>query len=318
MAVPALTEAAAYNIALQYEITYNILNDSYNQGSGSSNYAKIYSGESNGAFEGTIGEAVLSSNGVINTNGVKTVANLSATTNPENADVDGENGQTVIEGSSEVSAEELATKVDEYSKTVAKELTNAILDDVLIKYLAIDHYTLTQTNTFDKNTAVFLNEGDGTSVGIGNSSEKGVIENAVISEIGSDILLTDVKPGVEDDAKSAMKGFLISNIAESIKMNGASFSPAMLNTAIQNATKEYIKSYNGVSEISLYDASFFGTSGGNLGSVTDYSKYWVNPSLKEVSKDTVAIITFNSGYVAEDNTETASISSINGFRCRLF
>lgn len=311
LAVPALTEAAAYNIALQYEITYNILNDSYNQGRGSSNYAKIYSGESNGAFEGTIGEAVLASNGVINTNGVKTVANLSASTNPENADVDGENGQTVIEGQAEVSAEELANKVDEYSQTVAKELTDAILEDVLIKYLAIDHYTLTQTNTFDKNNAIFLNSGDGT--GIGSSNEKGVINNAVISEIGSDILLTDVKPGVQDAAKSAMKGFLISNIAESIKMNGSDFSPTMLNTAIQKATTEYINSYAGVSDVSLYDASFFGTSDGKLGSVKDYTKYWVNPSLKEVSKNTVAIIKFNSGYEAEDNIETASLAASMAF-----
>lgn len=284
LAVPALTEAAAYNIALQYEITYNILNDSYNQGSGTSNYGKIYSGETNGAFEGTIGSAVLAANGEINTNGVKTVATLAATTNPENADVDGENGQTVIEGQAEISAEELSKKVDELSTKFATELTDSILDEILIKYLAIDYDVLQNTDDFGRNGGSYVN----------GSGEQVAIYNSLFSKVGSDILKTTNQPKVTSDAKTKMREFLIGAIKEEVQNNSLDFKKANIRSAISKATKSYIQSYEGVTNVYLMDE------------MSKLISYKLDNAITEVSKQTLAIVTFDSTHTADDNKTTAS------------
>lgn len=308
LALDALKKVSEYDIALQYEITYNILNDTYNSSANSSKYSAITKGNSNGAFEGTVGTAIGNAHSDLDTDALGTVSKLVPSTDSDAADVDGDGNVTVIEGSSDVATnpEQISADLAVLQEAFADKVADALYEK-LITGLGVS-YEVVINNAGRSQSVMSFSKQSGTEYVYAVDTDT-TIENAIVSEVGFDLVDTEITPSIPDTQTKQMKKSLKDATLAYLDSNPDTFDLSSVQTIIGGAQKDYLTKYPTVKEVSLQQPSGLVNNEGSgvfngsgltdlIGSLKDIFKfaYWIDPSgTKSIKRDTVLVVEFNKG-----------------------
>lgn len=297
LALDALKKVSEYDIALQYEITYNILNDTYNSSANSSKYSAITKGNSNGAFEGTVGTAIGNAHSNLDTDALGTVSKLVPSTDSGAADVDGDGNVTVIEGSSDVgtSPEQISADLVALQSAFAEKVVDALYDKLLTG-LGVSYDVFVENAGKPQSVVSFSQKSSSDSAYSVNTDS--TIENAIVSKVGYALVDTTKAPTIPDTQKKQMRTALIDATKTYLDSNPDTFDLTSVQTIIGTAQKNYLTNYPSVKSVTLQESSGLINDEMVWGDILEAfsGSYWVEPAgVKSISKDTVVVVEFNKG-----------------------
>ena len=295
LALDALKKVSEYDIALQYEITYNILNDTYNTSANSSKYSDITQGNSNGAFEGTVGTAVGTAHSDLNTDALGTVSKLVPSTDSDAANVNGDGVVNVIEGSSDVATnpEQISADLKVLQSAFAATVVDALYEK-LITGLGVSYDSFVSSAGMAQDVIAF-DSGSGTEYVYGVNANT-TIENAIVSEVGYTLVDLTKTPVIPETEQKQMKEALQGATEKYLDSHPDKFTVDSIPTILSDAESSYLANYTTVKEVTLQDPSGWDSDVSIIGGIVESfnRSYWVeSEGVKTIKRDTVMVVEFN-------------------------